>query len=140
MKTVEWGENLGMALAALWSHKFRSMLTVLGIVIGITTVVTVSSLLTGVRKGVVTFFDELGPDNIFVYKTSGDPSSPMVPPKEQKRKPIRPEYAESIERLCPSVESTSLTLYIPPIMNGQPLTARVPGIETDQIQLAGVTP
>jgi putative ABC transport system permease protein len=140
MHTTEWGENLGMALAALWSHKFRSLLTVLGIVIGITTVVTVSSLLTGVRKGVVTFFDELGPDNIFVFKTSGDPGSPMVPPKEQKRKPIRPEYAELIERLCPSVETTSLTLYVPAVINGQPLTARVPGIETDQILVAGFTP
>ena len=140
MQTTAWGENLGMALAALWSHKFRSLLTVLGIVIGITTVVTVSSLLTGVRKGVVTFFEELGPDNIFLYKTSGDPSSPVAPPKEQKRRPIRPEYAELIERMCPSVETTSLTLYVPAVMNSKPITARVPGIETDQIQLAGVAP
>ena len=27
----------------------------------------------GLRAGVVTFFDELGPDNVFIYKTSGDP-------------------------------------------------------------------
>ena len=52
------------------------MLTVLGIVIGITTVVTVASLLTGLREGIVTFFAELGPDNIFIYKTSGPPTSP----------------------------------------------------------------
>src|SRR5512147_1182307 len=99
-----------MALAALWSHRFRSGLTILGIVIGITTVVTVSSLLTGLRKGVVVFFDELGPDNIFLYRTSGDPSSPIVAPKEQRRKPIRVEYAEIIQRLCPSVEGTSVAL------------------------------
>jgi putative ABC transport system permease protein len=140
MRGVTWSENLGMALGALWSHRFRSLLTVLGIVIGITTVVTVSSLLTGVRKSIVTFFEELGPDNIFVYKTSGDPGSPMVPPKEQKRKPIRPEYAEVLARLCPSVEETSLTLYVPAVMNGKPLTARVKGIETDQLLVAGVTP
>ena len=63
-----------MAMQAVWTHRFRSLLTILGIVIGITTVVTVASLLTGLRQGVVVFFQELGPDNIFLYKTSGDPS------------------------------------------------------------------
>jgi putative ABC transport system permease protein len=137
---VTWGENVGMALAAVWLHRFRSLLTVLGIVIGITTVVTVSSLLTGLRQGVVQFFEEFGPDNIFLYKTSGDPSSPIVPPKEQKRKPIRTEYADLIKRFCPSVMDTSISLYIPPVMNGQPLVAKVRGIDTDQIGVAGVSP
>ena len=63
-----------MAIVQVGAHRFRSLLTVLGIVIGITTVVTVASLLTGLRQGVVTFFQELGPDNLFVFKTSGDPS------------------------------------------------------------------
>ena len=73
--TITPGENLRLALSAVWSHRFRSLLTILGIVIGITTVVTVASLLTGLRKGVVTFFQELGPDSIFLFKTSGDPGS-----------------------------------------------------------------
>jgi putative ABC transport system permease protein len=137
---VTWGENVGMALGAVWLHRFRSLLTILGIVIGITTVVTVSSLLTGLRQGVVLFFQEFGPDNIFLYKTSGDPSSPMVPPKEQKRRPIKPEYAEIFKRLCPSVMDTSVSLYIPPVMNGQPIAAKVRGIDTDQIGVAGVSP
>src|SRR5215475_9366539 len=73
--TISPKENMQMALQAVWGHRFRSLLTILGIVIGITTVVTVASLLTGLRQGVVTFFDELGPDNVFLYKTSGDPSA-----------------------------------------------------------------
>ena len=71
---VSIGQNVGMALDAVWTHRFRSMLTILGIVIGITTVVTVASLLTGLRQGIVTFFDQLGPDNVFVFKTSGNPN------------------------------------------------------------------
>ena len=54
-------ENMQMAIHAVWNHKFRSLLTVLGIVIGITTVVTVASLLTGLREGVVVFFQNSGP-------------------------------------------------------------------------------
>ena len=136
---VSWGENVKMALGAVWLHRFRSLLTVLGIVIGITTVVTVSSLLTGLRQGVVQFFEEFGPDNIFLYKTSGDPSSPMVSPKEAKRRAIRADYAEIIKRLCPSVLDTSTALMIPPLVHGQQITAKVPGIDTDQIGLTGVS-
>ncbi len=128
-----------MALRAVWSHRFRSALTVLGIVIGITTVVTVASLLSGLRQGIVTLFEEQGPDNIFVYKTSGDPQESFPSPKEQRRKPIRPEYAELMRRLCPSVEDASVTLYVPPVFNRRPLTARVPGYETDSLYLTGVT-
>src|SRR5271156_6564241 len=95
-------QNLGIAMDAVGAHRFRSLLTVLGIVIGITTVVTVSSLLTGLREGVVTFFRELGPDNIFIYKTSGDPS--QEPPKERKRRPMKPEYADVVRRWTTSVQ------------------------------------
>ena len=42
-----------MAMDAVWAHRFRSMLTVVGIVIGITTVVVVASLLTGLRGSIV---------------------------------------------------------------------------------------
>src|SRR5450759_3650774 len=101
---LTFGENVRMATTGVWTHRFRSLLTVLGIVIGITTVVTVSSLLTGLRKGIVTFFEELGPDNVFIAKNSGDPNAPRLSPKEQRRRPIRAEYAEVVQRLCPSVE------------------------------------
>ena len=114
------GENLHMALTAVWTHRFRSALTILGIVIGITTVVTVSSLLTGLRKGVVTFFEEFGPDNLFVYRTSGDPNDPRISPKEQKRRPIQPDYADLIRRHAQTVEDVSVSLFIPPFLNGRP--------------------
>jgi putative ABC transport system permease protein len=134
---MPWGENLTMALSAVWSHRFRSLLTILGIVIGITTVVTVSSLLTGLRNGIVVFFQELGPDNVFLSKTSGDPSNPFVPPKEMRRRPIRVEYADIIKRLCPSVEQTSISLFVPPVSGGKPLMAKVPGADSDQIGVVG---
>jgi putative ABC transport system permease protein len=72
---------------------FRSALTILAIVIGITTVGTVASMLSGLREGIITFFRELGPDNLFVMRTSGPPDGNMAPPKERKRAALRPEYA-----------------------------------------------
>jgi putative ABC transport system permease protein len=133
-------ENFAMAMDAVWAHRFRSMLTVLGIIIGITTVVVVASLLSGLRAGIVQFFDELGPDNVFIYKTSGDPSSEFASIKERKRKPIRKEYADIIARTASNVQDIGLTLYIPPAPSGSIITAKVPGFETDSLNMVGVTP
>jgi putative ABC transport system permease protein len=101
-------ENMRLATTAVWTHRFRSLLTILGIVIGITTVVTVASLLTGLRAGVVTFFDELGPDNIFLFRTSGDPNQDNRIPKEAKRRPLKAEYADDIKRLCSFVQDVGI--------------------------------
>jgi putative ABC transport system permease protein len=130
-------ENMQMALGAVWTHRFRSLLTILGIVIGITTVVTVASLLTGLRQGVVTFFQELGPDNIFLFRTSGDPSQDNRIPKEAKRRPLKPEYADYIKRWCLSVQDTGMELLIPPVVEGKPITVRVPGFESETINVSG---
>ena len=137
---ISVGQNMQMALTAVWGHRFRSLLTILGIVIGITTVVTVASLLTGLRQGVVDFFKELGPDNIFVFKTSGDPSQPRPIPKEAKRRPIKPEYADYIKRTCSSVGDVGLNLFVPPSVDNTPITARVPGYESDNISVTGLSP
>jgi len=46
-------ETLVMALDSVRSHKFRSFLTVLGIVIGVMTAITIASILTGLRQNIV---------------------------------------------------------------------------------------
>ncbi len=132
-------ENVLMALEGVWTHKFRSGLTILGIVIGITTVVVVASLLTGVRAGIVTFFDELGPDNVFIFKTSGDPGQ-QGSEKERKRRALKPEYVDGIKRAAGTIAEVGLVLYIPGAINGQVITAKVPGFESDTLSIVGQTP
>ena len=129
-----------MAMDSVWAHRFRSMLTVLGIVIGITTVVVVASLLTGLRAGIVLFFDELGPDNVFISKTSGDPKSDFAPIKERRRRPIKKEYAELIGRAASNVQEMGLALFIPAAPSGSVISAKVPGFETDSLNMVGVSP
>jgi putative ABC transport system permease protein len=135
--TIAFRENLVIALSTVSSHRLRSLLTVIGIVIGIATVVTVSSLLTGLRKGIVVFFEELGPDNIFVQRYSGDGGDGGGPPKERHRRPIDPEYADAITRLCPSVQVVAKSLFIPSAMGGKPLIVKAGGIDTDQFSIVG---
>jgi len=132
---LQASENVRMALSAVSSHRVRSGLTILGIVVGITTVVTVGSLTSGLREGIVTFFSEFGPDNIFLNRISGDPSAP-VPPKESKRKNILPSYAALIKQSVRAVEDVSLQLYVSSETSGL-VSAKVPGFETDNVSLAG---
>jgi putative ABC transport system permease protein len=125
-----------MAFDAVSQHRFRSLLTMLGIVIGITTVVTVSSLLAGVQKGIVTFFEEFGTNNVFLNRTSGDPSRP--PRKEQRRRPLDPAYATLIKRLAPSVQDVGMQMFYGGTLRS-PVVAKVPGFETDRVVMVGYT-
>jgi putative ABC transport system permease protein len=137
MVRINPSENVRMALDAVWSHRFRSALTILGIVIGITTVVTVGSLTSGLRTGIVTFFAEFGPDNIFLNRFDRDPSNPGSL-KELKRKPILPEYADYIRQTVRGVEDVSLSLFVSSETSGL-ISAKVPGFETDNVNLVGVS-
>jgi putative ABC transport system permease protein len=133
-------ENVSMAVRQVWTHRFRSALTILGIVIGITTVVTVASLLTGLRQGMVVFFQQLGPDNIFLSRFSGGPGMGGFVAKERKRRPLNPELADFIKRSCAAVTDVSLMLYIPPVVDGNAITARVPGYESDNLSISALSP
>ena len=84
-----------MALETLRSHKFRSFLTVLGVIIGVLTVVMISSILTGVRKNLVGLVQEYGTDNIFAFHLkSGLQGLPSR--KEMARKPLTVEDANAL--------------------------------------------
>ena len=45
-----------------------------------------------------------------------------------------------IKRWCSSVEDVGLQLFIPPVVDGKPITARVPGFESENINVAGQSP
>ena len=136
MKRISLRETFSLAFTAVWSHRFRSGLTILGIVIGITTVVTVAAMLTGLRKGIVEFFEEFGPNNIFIARVSGDPSGRNAPPKELKRRPLKPEDADYLRNTVRSIDDIGIALYyLPP--EGSVLTAKIGSFETENISIAG---
>ena len=86
------------------------------------------------------FFRELGPDNVFVHAHFGGPGWQHGAPKERKRRYIKPEYVDFIKQSCFSVEDVGLRLVIPNVVNGNSLTARVPGYESDDINISATTP
>lgn len=136
MKRISIRETLSLALSSVWGHRFRSGLTILGIVIGITTVITVAALLTGLRKSIVEFFEEFGPNSIFVARVSGDPSGQGAAPKELKRRPLNPDDAEYLRQIVRTIDDVGASLYyLPP--SGSFLTAKIGSFETENISIAG---
>lgn len=100
-------ETIVMALDNVRAHKFRSFLTVLGIVIGVTTVIAIASILTGIRGNLVHFIEEYGTNNIYAFHLSTGISFGNNDREERKRKPLKPEDGEAIKELAPSVQDVA---------------------------------
>ena len=104
-----WEEVL-LALDTLRKNKLRSSLTILGIVIGITTVITVSAVINGLNENVLGGIRELGSDTIIAYRFPW--ASLSRPPSEWfTRKELQPQWAEDIARL-PHVKAASPSMRI----------------------------
>jgi putative ABC transport system permease protein len=61
-------EGSRLALDQLRANKFRSGLTILGIVVGVATVMTMSAMITGIRSTLLEEFEAAGPQNFFVAR------------------------------------------------------------------------
>src|SRR5512143_3302900 len=101
-------ENLAMAMQTLMAHKFRSFLTVLGIIIGVLTVIVIASILTGMRKNIILMVEEFGTNNIFAFHLNMGPRiGGRIPRSEWMRKPLNPTDAAAIKAGSPSVEDVT---------------------------------
>jgi putative ABC transport system permease protein len=67
MAQGQTGESVKMALNTLRANKLRSGLTILGIVIGVTTVITISSVINGLNNRVAEFVNSLGSNVFWVF-------------------------------------------------------------------------
>jgi putative ABC transport system permease protein len=106
-------EEILLALDTLRKNPLRSALTILGIVIGITTVITVSAMINGLNDNVLAGIRDLGSDTIICYRFPW--ASLSRPPSEWlNRKELQPEWAEDIEKLPHvSAASPSMRIFMP---------------------------
>jgi putative ABC transport system permease protein len=104
-KTV-LGETLKMAIDSVRSHKFRSFLTVLGIVIGVMTAISIASILTGLRQNIIAIIEEYGTNNIYAFHLSTGPRT-GEDRSERLRKPLTVADAEAIKMQASAVEDVA---------------------------------
>jgi putative ABC transport system permease protein len=99
-------EILRMALDSIRANKFRSALTILGIVVGVMTAIIVASILTGLRQSIVAMIAEYGTNNIYVFHLSTGFSPDDR--SERSRKPLTEEDAEAILAQSSAIEDIAL--------------------------------
>src|SRR6476659_1566608 len=95
-------ETLRMAMESVRSHKFRSFLTVLVIVIGVMTAMTIASILTGLRQNIVAMIEEYGTNNIYAFHLSTGPRT-SEDRSERTRKPLTVADAETVKTQASAV-------------------------------------
>jgi putative ABC transport system permease protein len=104
-------EVVVMALDTLRTNKLRSALTVLGVVIGITAIVGMTSLIRGFDESLRAGIRELGPQTIFVAKFSGVSMAAGREFIELIRRPnLTMDDATAIEKLAPSASMVDVWL------------------------------
>ncbi|MGE0864524.1 MAG: ABC transporter permease [Vicinamibacterales bacterium] len=127
-----------LSFESLRAQKARSALAILGVVIGIVTVVLVSSTLVGLRNSVALLFRELGTDNIFAYHLNGEPYA--APTEADARNPqLKVEYVRELERLGPSIREVGVQLIVPAVTGTRVITARAGANELDTVLIEGAS-
>ena len=81
-------ENIGIAFDALRTSKLRSALTILGVVIGVSTVMSMAAIVRGIQRQIVQTIEIAGPTTFYVMKVySQTPLNPDALPKWVRVRP-----------------------------------------------------
>ncbi len=112
MKAGIMGEILQMAFDSLKSHKLRSFLTMLGIVIGVMTVIGMVSIIQGLNRSFLKELESVGSDIIIVSKF--EPGIQIGRPSEEirMRKDLTLDDALAVEQESPYVRAVAVDLIV----------------------------
>lgn len=122
-----------MAIDTMRTNKLRSALTILGVSVGVLTVIFMVSIIQGLNKAFADQIESLGSNTIFISKF--DPSFGRPPgPEEIHRKDLTMDDVEALRTEAPSIVGVS------PIHRLLAATVRYQEKQTDTPILFGVTP
>jgi len=111
MRFALFSDIIGMAASTLRANKLRAGLTILGVVIGITAIVGMTSLIRGFDESIKDSIRQLGPNTIFVAKFSGLSFAAGKEFKDLIKRPVLTVAdAKAIEREAPSAGTVDVWL------------------------------
>ncbi len=137
--TSQFYENLKMAFDTLRSNKMRSFLTIIGVVVGVITVMLISSIISGIGLAVEKQVKAFGTRSIFIYKQEigirfGRPSR-----EERMRPDLTLDDALALRELA-DVETSVPFLNVSSGFFGNRTVVSAGGKQTQNIQLSGTLP
>ena len=127
--------NLMLALDTIRAHKLRSLLTMLGVIIGTGTIIGVGSILTGFDGAVTGVFKSFGPNAIIVMREPAFRSADLTP-EQRARKQFTYENVEAVRDECGACDRVSAVLG--PSNRSPTLVTKYKGNAIYQTQLRGV--
>lgn len=125
-----------MAFDTLRQHKVRSFLTVLGVVVGTTTVIVIAAFVSGIDSRVSKEIESFGTNSIYAFKF--EPGFNFGPSQEERtRKPLTEADADAIRAECVNCEKVSPFMSPVDFMSG-PFTQRI-NVRYREIEMTNAT-
>jgi putative ABC transport system permease protein len=106
-------EIVQMALDSIKSHKLRSFLTLLGIMIGVMTVIGMVAIIQGLNRAVLAELESAGSDLIVITKNEPIQMGNLSE-EERQRKDLTFEDAKAIEKECSLIKAVAVDLVVDP--------------------------
>src|SRR6266446_6103159 len=113
-----FGGNVRFALSAIREHKLRSSLTILGIVVGVTTVMAMVAIVTGFNNNVIGNLQAFGANRIEIqkYEDRFGPGGPQSD-EERRRKNLTIDDAEALRQALPQATVSILCVYVDAVLH-----------------------
>jgi putative ABC transport system permease protein len=106
-----FGEAFKLALQSLWANKMRTILTLIGVVMGVASVIMVITLVSGANRYVATKLSGYGADVFTVTRMASVIFTPEDYFRYQKRKIIRMEDYQAVRDGCTQCSEVGAFLY-----------------------------
>jgi len=131
----KWLDSLSAAWARVITHKLRSSLTILGIVIGITAVIALMSIGRGVEADVMSQIEKFGSNLVFI--TPGWTTEEGAWATAGSAQTLTQEDAEAIAKQVPSVSSVApvLAYNLQAVVGGENVKAQVFGVTPEHMEV-----
>src|SRR5437868_8381040 len=126
-------ESFRLALMSLRANKLRTFLTLLGVIVGVTSVIAVMTIISGLDKTVASAFSSQGSTVFSVSKRPLVITSREDFIKFNKRKDVTKEDAEVIQRLCRTCDRVGMAV------NGFALV-KFADNKSENVAVRGLTP
>jgi putative ABC transport system permease protein len=108
MTRSEFTENLMVSWDTLRAHKVRSGLTLLGVVIGVSSVIAVAAIIEGLNLYIQGMVEQLGSRTFFVARLQAGPQNfGRLPEKLRMRKFLNYEDGAKLREACPVLEAVT---------------------------------
>jgi putative ABC transport system permease protein len=107
-----FGENVRFAMVAVRAHKLRAFLTVLGIVVGVATVIAMVSIVTGFNNNMIRNFQSFGATLVQFQKFESRFGPGHRPEEERNRKDLTYEDALALKAQIPEMRAVSPERYL----------------------------